>query len=128
MAYSLSRLDSAKRWEALGRLWLGRVQERKPAVFSGDGYGVNQGLLTIKALTSPACFFDFLAAFFSFGVSTACFFVSLLDRWDLDIVFTPIHVNRDTRGKMKVDPKGICPDVPISPPPLGAGDASSVTV
>ena len=48
--------------------------------------------LTIKGAGSPACFFARLATFFSFGVSLACFFDSLLDRCDLDIVFTPGHV------------------------------------
>jgi len=35
----------------------------------------------------PPCFFACLAAFFSFGVSNGCFFVSLFDYWTLAMVF-----------------------------------------
>ena len=59
----------------------------------------------MNGAASPACFFARLAAFFSFGVSMACFLVSLLDRWDLDIVFTPVDDegtlgDRAVRGSM----------------------------
>ncbi len=54
--------------------------------------GVSHERLTIKGATSPACFFACLAAFFSFGVSKARFFASLLGRLDLDMVFTPDNV------------------------------------
>jgi hypothetical protein len=56
---------------------------------------------------SPACFFTCLAAFFSFGVSTACFLASLLDFWDLDIVFTPDHVEEASAERWEAKLKGI---------------------
>jgi hypothetical protein len=43
--------------------------------------------LTIKGAGSAACFFNRLAAFFSFGVNKACFFPSLLERLDLDMMY-----------------------------------------
>lgn len=49
--------------------------------------------LMMNGESSPACFFTRLANFFSFGVRMARFFASLLDRWDLDIVFTPVSVD-----------------------------------
>lgn len=48
-----------------------------------------QEFLTIKEAASPSRFFNRLAAFFSFGDKMACFFTSLLDRCDLDMVSTP---------------------------------------
>jgi hypothetical protein len=48
--------------------------------------------LTIKGTEPPECFFARLAAFFSFGVNSACFFASRLVRWDLDMVVAPDHV------------------------------------
>ena len=45
-----------------------------------------QEFLTISGAASSACFFARLAAFFSFGVSNDCFFISLLVRWDLGMV------------------------------------------
>lgn len=51
-----------------------------------------QEFLTIKEAASLSCFFNRLAALFSFGDRIDCFFTSLLDRCDLDMMFTPNRV------------------------------------
>jgi hypothetical protein len=69
--------------------------------------------LTTKGTTSPACFFTCLAAFFSFGDSKAFFFASLLDFWDLDMVFAPDHVEGTPEERWEAELKGVCPDGPL---------------
>jgi hypothetical protein len=77
--------------------------------------------LTIKGAASPLCFFARLAVFFSFGVSDACFFTSLLDFWDLDIVSTPDHGERtpDERWDAELEDP-FYPDNLSGSTPLGA--------
>ena len=82
--------------------------------------------MTIKGAASPLCFFARFAVFFSFGVSDACFFTSLLDRWDLDIVSTPDHGERTPDERWDAELKGsFYPDDPLGPTPVGAVVRSS---
>jgi len=61
--------------------------------------------LVMNGVASPACFFIRLAAFFSFGVSLACFLSSLLDRCGLDIVFAPALIDHSREAAWRVHPK-----------------------
>ena len=82
--------------------------------------------MTIKGAASPLCFFARLAVFFSFGVSDACFFTSLLDFWDLDIVSIPDHGERIPNERWDAGLTGsFCPDDPPGPAPLSAVAPSS---
>lgn len=47
-----------------------------------------------RGTAPPACFLTCLAAFFSLGVSKACFLFSLFDFWALGMVFTPVQSER----------------------------------
>jgi hypothetical protein len=61
-----------------------------------------------------------LAAFFSFGDSKAFFFASLLDFWDLDMVFAPDHVEETPEERWEAELNGRLPGRSISPARLDA--------
>lgn len=74
-----------------------------------------QEFLAMKEAASPSRFFNRLAAFFSFGDRMACFFTSLLDRCDLDMMSTPNRVKGDAHGAMGGELKVNCPGAPVCP-------------
>ncbi len=74
-----------------------------------------QERLMIMEATFPACFLARLAAFFSFGVSTAGFFASLLDRRGLGTVFIPYHVEKTPEERQEAELKDICAGVSLCP-------------
>jgi hypothetical protein len=90
VVFSLPRLDLLWLQESIGHR-CGQSRQGQVFFLAPVMALAQEGLMT-KGVGSPACFFARLATFFSLGVSMDCFFDSLLDRCDLDIVFTPVYV------------------------------------
>lgn len=76
--------------------------------------------LTINGVGSLACFFNRLAAFFSFGVIKACFFPSLLDRWDLDMMFLLVRI-KALSERREAEAERLRQTAPINPQYRGYG-------